>query len=188
MNINPVILKPLNRHGLRAQRGATLLVCLLLLLGLTVVGIASMRETVVQQKAINMAREDDTSFQAAEFALRTAEAFVITRTRTSGKFLHGSTVNSVTLLDGKTTAEAPGWWKNRDDPKWDSGPSVTMPLLDAANQRAPSYVVEMFEDGQKIQQDSTDANSVVNYRITARGFGVNDAYYTVLQSTVGVAL
>jgi len=40
--------------------------------------------------------------------------------------------------------------------------------------------------GGSVQLDNKDSNTVMNYRVTARGFGVNDAYYAVLQSTIGV--
>lgn len=177
------------RSGHDAQRGATLLVSLMLLLGLTVVGIASMRETVVQQKVVSAALEDDTAFQSAEFALRAGEQFVLQYTRSGGqRLMPGPVGGTLDVFDRRELTME--WWKQRNNAAWDSGTAVTTyPRLNASSQRLPSYVIEVLgEDGSggSVELGNKDSNTVMNYRITARGFGVNDAYYTVLQTTIGV--
>jgi len=167
-------------YRFRSQRGAALLVSLLLLLGLTVVGIASMRETVMQQKVVSAGMEDDTSFQAAEFALRAGEQYILQFTRSSGgRLMQGTVTGTFKIADRKELGME--WWKDRNAATWSSGNTVTTyPRIDTANQ--------LGEDtgGGSVQLDNKDSNTVMNYRVTARGFGVNDAYYAVLQSTIGV--
>lgn len=172
------------------QQGAALLVSMLLLLGLTVVGIASMRETVTQQKVINAVLEDDAAFQAAEFALRAGEEFVLAQRDSGTRMLSGPATSdgvSIDVFDRQILGME--WWKDRSSESWDEGSVVEdYPLIDS-EQSPPSYVIEVLgEDsgGGSVELGNKDANTVLNYRITARGFGVNENYYVVLQSTVGV--
>ncbi len=66
--------KRLDRH----QRGAALIVSLLILLVLTVLGIASMGTTTLQERMANNNRQRQVAFQVAEVALRAAETFLAT--------------------------------------------------------------------------------------------------------------
>lgn len=58
------------------QRGAALLVVLLLLLVMALLGIASMRSTLLQERMSGASYDRSLSFQAAESALRVGEAAV----------------------------------------------------------------------------------------------------------------
>lgn len=175
-------------NSVQRQRGAALLVSLLLLLGLTVVGIASMRETVTQQRVINAVMEDDAAFQAAEFALRAGEQFVLDQSGTGQRLLSGQASADVYIYDKAELGIE--WWLDRYSTEWDSGPAVTTYPQVSSSQRQPTYVIEVLgEDvgnGSPQVGNKGEDTGVVNYRITARGFGVNENYYTVLQSTVGV--
>jgi len=59
-----------------SQSGAALIVSLLILLVMTVIGISSMQTTNLQEKMASNTREREQAFEAAESALRNAEAFV----------------------------------------------------------------------------------------------------------------
>lgn len=59
-----------------SQRGAVLIVALIMLLLLTMIGMASMRGTSLQENMAGNLRESNLSFQAAEAALREGEDFV----------------------------------------------------------------------------------------------------------------
>jgi type IV pilus assembly protein PilX len=176
----------LHRFGTsHRQQGAALLVSLLLLLGLTIVGIASMRESVTQQRIINAVMEDDTAFQAAEYALRAGEEFVYGLGDAGMKPLSGTVTlgnRSVQMFDALDMDVE--WWKDRSNAYWDDGYDVSdYPLLNEA-QNPPSYVIEWIGSSSRSVDAASDSNKNPIYRITARGFGVNDNYYVVLQSTV----
>lgn len=63
----------------RAERGAVLIVALVMLLLLTVIGLASMRGTSLQESMAGNLRDGDVAFQAAEASLRKGEEVVTTR-------------------------------------------------------------------------------------------------------------
>lgn len=57
-----------------SQRGAALIVSLILLLVVTLIGVSGMQTTVLQEKMSGNFKDKNTSFQAAEAALREGEA------------------------------------------------------------------------------------------------------------------
>lgn len=60
-------------HANRQQKGAVLLVALVMLLLLTIIGVTSMRGTSLQENMANNLKERQLAFQAAEAALRAGE-------------------------------------------------------------------------------------------------------------------
>ena len=64
-----------NLHG---ERGAVLIVGLLLLLVMTIIGVSSMQTTLLEEKMAGNLRDQDLALQAAESALRDAEAWLET--------------------------------------------------------------------------------------------------------------
>ena len=58
------------------ERGAVLLVCLMLLLAVTVLGVAAMSSSTLQERMAGGARDYNVAFQSAEAALRVGEAYV----------------------------------------------------------------------------------------------------------------
>jgi type IV pilus assembly protein PilX len=60
-------------NALKSQRGATLLTVLLLLLIMTLIALATMRGTLMQEKMSGNLYDRSLSFQASEVALRRAE-------------------------------------------------------------------------------------------------------------------
>jgi len=188
----------------QSQQGAALLVCLVLLLGMTVVGIASMKETVTQQKVVNAVTEDDTAFQAAEIALRQGEQLIFNYTQTEGGKLSGGSVTyggqTIVVMDETDGGQEhstgvdldDNWWKDEDSKNWDLGAEIAdYPKIKGnAKQRLPSYIIEILSVGGSTSGSvgMGDADKSVNYRVTARGFGVNDSYYVVLQTTYSVQL
>ncbi|WP_458072459.1 pilus assembly PilX family protein [Rhodanobacter sp. BL-MT-08] len=58
------------------QRGVALVVALILLIVITLVGLAAVRGTIMQQKMTSNFYDREIAFQASEAALRQAEAFV----------------------------------------------------------------------------------------------------------------
>lgn len=63
-------------RAMQGQRGAALIVGLIMLLLLTLIGVAGMRDTLLQEKMAGNMRDRELAFQAAESAMREAEALV----------------------------------------------------------------------------------------------------------------
>jgi len=62
---------------IQTERGAVLIVALIMLLLLTMIGVAGIRETQLQEKMAGGAQDRELALQAAEAALRAAEAQVV---------------------------------------------------------------------------------------------------------------
>lgn len=95
-------------HNLK-QRGAVLIVALIMLLLLTIIGLSSMRGTVLQENMAGNMRDTNLALQASEAALRKGEQVVI------DKFLNGSLTTldagplSATYSGFPGTAQVPGY-------------------------------------------------------------------------------
>lgn len=77
------------------QRGAVLLIALIMLLLLTIIGMAGMRDTNMQEKMAGNLRDQNLAFQAAEAGLRFAE-----------QQAKGSYATLSAMTDNTTTAAA----------------------------------------------------------------------------------
>jgi type IV pilus assembly protein PilX len=68
------------RHPLRKQRGAALVVALILLVVATLIGLASSRDTVLQERMSSNSYDRSLAFQRAEAALRFGEERILNET------------------------------------------------------------------------------------------------------------
>jgi type IV pilus assembly protein PilX len=173
------------------QRGATLLVSLILLLALTVVGVASMRESMTQLKVVTAAQDDDIAFQAAEFALRAGEQYIVDKTRKEGVRIEPADVDGTLVVHTQGDLSL-NWWQLSSNASWkDSMEASSYKTLSGA-QVKPGFMIELLgkdsSGGGSVGLGNDDVNIVMNYRITARGFGPNpdSGYYVVLQTTIGI--
>lgn len=66
----------MKRHALPEQSGAALVIVLLLLLVMTLLGLASLRATLLEERMSGALYDRSLAFQAAELAMREAEAFI----------------------------------------------------------------------------------------------------------------
>ena len=135
----------------RQQQGAALIVALIMLLLLTLIGVAGMRDTLLQEKMAANMRDRDVALQAAETALREAEAALSGTTpvftNTSGMYDLGvpaglaATKRVKPILTGSIVAEQAFWQQSWP---WDATRSIvyprTLPNLTAAQN--PRYVIE----------------------------------------------
>jgi type IV pilus assembly protein PilX len=70
-------MKPtLTSHAL--QQGMVLVICLIMLLLLTLSGIAAIQGSALQEKMAGNSRDSEQAFLAAEAALRNGESFIVT--------------------------------------------------------------------------------------------------------------
>lgn len=165
----------------RQERGAVLIVSLLILLVLTVLGVTSMQTTLLEEKMAGNLHNRNLAFEAAENALDAGEAYVEGLVTTGG-------------FDGT------GGLYGADDSAPDHFNSATW---SASNSRAggsipgtagpPRYVIKIFTTvenqggalNQKSYGGSAPASDVTMFRITARGVGGTDTARVYLQTQYG---
>lgn len=170
------------QNSLGSQRGMTLIVGLIMVLLMTVVGMAAIRGSGMQELMAGNMRDRNLAFQSAEAGLREGE-----------ELLTGATIpafnNSVTgyyaAIDGSTST---GYW---DTFGWDAGSVRTdIGLTNVASQ--PQYVIEEVvsatptnaADGSAIDFASAlKTEDTVFYRVTSRAEGGTADAVVILQST-----
>jgi len=69
-----------------SQRGAVLILSLVMLLALTFIGVASISNSTLQERIVGGTRDQQVAFEAAEAALRVGEAMAVTYTGTLKDF------------------------------------------------------------------------------------------------------
>lgn len=171
------------------EHGAALLVCLIILVLVTLMGLTSMRTSVLQEKMSGANSDKTLALQAAERALRDAEARIRhTLTSTSG-FAAGCRASlCLAPMDGTTAADTVDWDSNRvatyaDN---DDGPRIPgvaqEPIAGVARQ--PNYIIELLFDMKPLPGNSENIKQKgTPYRITAVGYGKLARTRVQIQST-----
>lgn len=143
------------------QRGAALLVALVMLLVVTIVALSSMQSSLLQERMSANIRDHQLAFQAAEAALRVGE-----RARVGDAGFIGLPVGQ---LPPPRVEVVPATF-------WDNATSVV--FADAALAQPPQFVTE------ELAFDSDGQTAMI--RVTAIGFGARQETRVVLQSIVGI--
>ena len=193
----------ISRQTLTAQRGAALVVGLIMLLLLTLIGVAGMKDTLLQQKMVANTKDREVALQAAESALRAAEDTLgkpskLTMTETGGLYNMSGTPPTVLIR----TAQESAFWQQWD---WAASSVVYGLSLAGVNPSSPPrYVVEQLPKGSAVSGGgSSGAGAIVDavdlrgndglaagggveytqYRVTAKGVGSSADAMVLLQST-----
>lgn len=177
----------------KRQTGAILLISLIILLVMTIVGIAAMSSVTLEGKMANNARNQKIAFQSAESALRVGEAWLLQKNEmpdpkgsnceencgyvwTRDGFYTQNDTNSYTRDD---------IWLTKVENEDKTGPGVTEVTTRDGNEekpvlpesRAPArYVIEYVDvsrDAMTLgqQQDIAPNVTKLHYQVIARGFG-----------------
>jgi len=182
------------------QRGVALVVALVLLLVATLIGLAGVRGTNLQERMSANMYDRSLAFQRAESALRAAEDAITTTwviTDLGGVDCTGAGVVCNVIPDDTFTAGA------TPNPNWQAVPDVNNVNNDKTPGR-PQYFIQFMGTGSAESDYGQDANAgsgsygeggtgamVAYYRITARSSSpadVSDRAMVVLQSTVKRAI
>lgn len=192
-----------NRH----QRGAALIVGLIMLLLLTLIGVAGMRDTLLQEKMAGNMRDRELALQAAESALRAAEINVGALTEptfnnTNGMYDLNTTAGQTAMARVKSSVpiSEQAFWQQTT--LWTNTTSVVYPNTLDDVIAPPRYVIEKLGNALSADKSSytggSDPNFVQDitanvevpeiitypdYRITARGQGVSADAVVILQTT-----
>ena len=159
--------------GARAQRGIALVVALILLLLITLVGLAAMRGTVMQQKMASNLYDRQIEFQNAEAAVRAATALVA---NTPSIIWHNCQAGGITCLpnpfNDSTLPKSAIHTVVQGTAAGDYTPSAA-----AASQ--PQYVVENMGNWVN-QKTSTGFGSTANSRnYGVQGSSGTSVYYRI---------
>lgn len=148
------------------QRGATLIVVLILLLVMTLLALASLRGTLLEERMGANQFDRSLSFQATEAALRAGEALAATR-----PVLPASGCSAGLCAKPDPTAAAV--WES--SAAWTGAPSITVKSGELTVQ--PQYIIELLADNVPPKgsctttgdlSETTCTGSERRYRITAR--------------------
>jgi len=185
----------------RRQRGAVLIISLLILLVMTVLGVASMGTTTLQERMANNNRQQQVAFQAAEAALRTAEAFLAANisniTTLKNNFNSGAPVTGLYAprapVTGVATYPLPASFDIYNDADWlVNGNAVKVATVTSVTQK-PRYIIEYVGRVGPPPLDYSGKKPDVRqygFRITAMGWGEGatpNTHYMV-QSTYRIPL
>lgn len=170
------------------QRGAILIFCLVFLLILTMMGVASMESTVLEERMAGNMQDYNAAFQAAETSLQTAENWLAGQTAWPATSADGSTLVWTRDTMDPDAADSLHWWQDADRQShewWEDNAEEVADAEGVATE--PHYVIEEFADintGQSLAIGTGLQSRVrVFHRITARGTGTSDSSVVQLQST-----
>jgi type IV pilus assembly protein PilX len=194
-----------NRFGIsvpapRRERGTVLIVTLMFLIVLTLLGLSTMRGTTLEERMAGNSRDYNTALQAAEAALRDAEADLKGTGTTVGRTLtvtsfpvnligtatpSGCANGGVCIIVNETTQ-----LYNTTNVNWAGNTSTTYGQYTGATaisgpSQPPRYVLELmqFADGKNKDRVAGASGNVDYYyvRITARGWGASSQTVVTLQ-------
>ncbi|MCB1644144.1 MAG: hypothetical protein KDI36_01760 [Pseudomonadales bacterium] len=177
-----------NTFNVRQQQGVALFMSLVMLLILTILGLSSVQTTTLQERMARNARDTNLAFQAAESAIKDAEAYI--ETFNSLADFDAAGANSAGLYYDAAYNEA-GNWTNVN---WTSGSgylTAATNITGVADQ--PKYIVEhvktVIADEDKLNLDNigqdTGSGRAQIFRITVYGTGGTSSAHVMIQSTYG---
>jgi type IV pilus assembly protein PilX len=160
-------------QGPGGQRGVALVVALLLLIVITLVGLAAVRGTIMQQKMSSNLFDRQLAFQSAEAALRAGSALIgsnpgdIARNcQTGGTVCPGNPFNDSTLDAGKIISVASGTSAGQFE------------IADQAFSQ-PQYVIENMGNWVDTNTSTGYSQSANAHQYGAQGKSSTAVYYRV---------
>lgn len=173
-------LKLYNQH----QRGAALVVSLIILVAMTMLGITSMKSSTTELTMSGNLRESALSFQAAEAGLRTAETIVTTSI--SPAMFDDSTDSLLSINTADPDYLNDTTWVN----------TTHIPISLAGINTNPQYIIKYLGKWDQNPNARVEENFggygaqitgriVSNFRITSRGSGQTDNTFRTVQSFYG---
>ena len=166
-------------HQISQQKGAVLIVGLIMLFVMTLISVSSISTSVLETRMSTNYRDRQVAFQAAEAALRRGER--ITALHTVKADFDTSCTGGLCESDLLDSTVLTRYWL--DSTIWsDASKHITFPVAGSATDA--KIIIEYM--GQQIS-DLTNGNPQVNdpiiYRVTALGYGKSVNSKVMLQST-----
>jgi type IV pilus assembly protein PilX len=177
-----------------SQRGAILIVSLLLLLVMTLIGVTAVSTTTLQEKMAGNNRQRQLAFQAASAALRDAETWLTTNITTLPQFettFNGTPAELYWLRAPKPPSPVrPVAMDIYDGSVWAVGNSQQIAnAVASGGQNPPRYIIEYMGRSGEAPLDYTDPDTrQYAFRITAIGWGTDNTTTYIAQSTFRIPL
>ena len=170
----------MNRYQTQ-QQGAALLVCLIILVLVTLIGLTTMKSSMLQEKMSGGNSDKALAFEAAEMTLRDAEAHIKAHLTSVSGFAAGCAASlCLAPTDGSALAETVNWDSNQVATYGQGSGAAALSGL----ARQPKYMIELLSEMPPPPGNSVKAaNTGTAYRITALGYGRQEHTRVMLQST-----
>lgn len=165
------------------ERGAVLIIALIMLLILTVLGVAVMESSVIEERMAGNAIDRNRAFQAAETALRMGEQQIANLVQ-QPIAVNGPSNASPSVL-GSVIVGSPSWWSAGavNDAWWLANGRDSALGWAAANtvRNDPRYVIEEYDTVCDGAVTPTLSECKIVYRVTAFAWGARNST-VILQS------
>lgn len=163
----------------RRQHGAALMVCLIILVLVTLMGLTTMRTSVLQEKMSGASSDKTLALQAAELGLRDAERRIRDSLTSTSGFAANCAASLCLPADGTMKSDTINW---NTAPLALYGAGTGSPAV-AGVARQPRYIIELLYDMKPPLGNSENIKlKGTPYRITAIGYGKLERTQVVLQS------
>jgi type IV pilus assembly protein PilX len=164
------------------QEGAALVVCLIILVLVTLMGLTTMKTSVLQEKISGGNSDKTLAMQAGEVALRQVENRIRLNLTATSDFTDSCTAGlCLPKLDGVSQG---------DTVDWDSNQVVTfgkdgVAALAVGVPKQPKYIIELLPEMMALPGSSVGMKSVATpYRITVDAFGRQEKTRVLMQSMI----
>lgn len=169
----------------RRQRGAVLVVSMLLLLVMTVLALSASQATQMQERMAGNVRDLDLAFQASEASVRGAEMRIddVVGPKRRGSLIcpNRDTCDAVGRPDATQDY-------SRKDQSWWNDNGYKLPQRPAQLQREPQYVIEQWADvpdtlttGSSMQKSGT-----LYYVVAGRALGQTETAVSIVETSYAV--
>ena len=161
------------------QRGATLMISLMLLLVMTLIGVTAMGSANLEEKMAGNDRDLNLAFEAAEAGLRQAENYLTNDIASTAAFSGANT--GLYPQDSSPDITTATTWVN----------SINYSGTISGVKTSPKYIIEIMgdvgNDDVNISGygESSGSGVITTFRITSRGTGGTDKAVAMLQSYYG---
>lgn len=166
------------------QQGAVLAFALVFLIVLTVIAVANMETTILEERMAGNLQDHNLALEAAESALEVAEGWLADQILLPATSNNGTT--TVWTADSPDPdADTDPWWAERDAAWWNTNGLGVVGLNGLAAQ--PRYLIEQVfvsVQGQALNLGTGDPPAQrIYHRVSARGVGGNANTEVMLQTT-----
>lgn len=156
------------RQSLRRQQGAVLIIALVMLLLITMVSIATVRGTTLDERMAGNSRDRDKALQAADAAVRMC--------------LKQLTVDVPSTYTGTILSPAPSGDEHWEiEANWQSGSTNSVEVDMATSSSDPALASMRLSSNPRCMVERLGTGE--NYRVTGRAVGAVDTSVVILQAT-----
>lgn len=156
----------------RLQQGATLIIAMIFMVVISIIALAGMEVTGLEERMAGNMRERNIAFQAAEATLLEGEDYL-------------ATTFSLPAFDGSNGlyAERTDGAHNWDEVPWGTSSAVSTYTGNIDGLAAtPAYIIEHLETAGRSLDPSQVVNTNQFYRVTVRAVGQTNSSVVMLQT------